>query len=649
MADTTLIYVDAGYVATDYIEEKPAYLGASLQAGTFTATAEAYVDQGGGYVINDYVDNGYVGEIIPAEATLTSQFNLTAEALKIQPGASLEAGAFTLTALNGRIRNSDSAMTAFNSTVYAGTRLRYSNATMSTSFTQTADNQRLRLGSNGIVRWDEIPVTGIQLYDETDITLDVIGTDPAPEFLQDFVFSMWVKSDNTQGGTVLSARGPASNEESVFRFNVQQGSMRVSWDTSAGNSNGWNTQLIMSGVDITEWHHYWVKCRRTVISGPLYRYTVELYVDGSLKDTNLVDISTLNGNVSDADDPITVGAYRYLNTYSEAFRGVLAQAWLSQDAFYGFDTVSDFYDGGWVDLGTDGTKGSTLNMPPDWYEPWDYPYTSRTNNADATNYPTRLLNPAPAIFTLTPIPTVTLALGESTLSTNFTITADNIRVRQVEATVNAEFTLGNLGGKLKGGTATLASEFTILPAPTSELFGEASLEAFANSTLDGFAGRVGDIDMVVSTAMSVTAYDFTKAETAVSSEFTTNIVATALIPIKGEVLTAGEFVILADPDVIRGDTVALTVVSTLTPTALRIFDNSISLSALAFAILAGRIIEFRDENTLTVARETGRLLVDWENRLFNIEVENRINTTIRETRSIIVEPESGILLLDEEQ
>lgn len=653
MADSILKYVVDGYVATDYVDEYNAYEGASLQAGSFAIAATAYVDQGGGYVINDYIAPDYVGEIVSADATLTSQFTLSADSIKLRPGVSLKAGSFAVTADAGRTRPGQSAMSAFNATVYAGTRLRYADATMSTLFTSDQTALRIRPGSNGIVTWDEIPVTGIQLYDETDISLDVIGLDSSPDMIQDFVFSVWAKSDKLNGiaqsGTILSARGTAANEESAFKLRLSGSGLNVSWSTSAGNTNGWSTLLTMSGVDTTEWHHYWVKCRRTTIAGPLYRYIVELYVDGSLQATNNVDISTLNGDPANTQDPITVGAYRNLDTYSDTYRGVLAQAWLSTDSVSGFDVVSDFYDAGWVDLGSDGTKSSTLTMPPDWYEPWDYPYTTRTNNADATNYPTRLLNPAPSIFTVTAVATVSLVLGQATLSSEFAQTAETVRLRPGDSALTAQVTLDNLGGRLETASALLASEFTILPAPTTELFGEASLSALASTTLAAFAGKVGDIDIVTTTTMSATAYDFTKAEAAVSSEFTTNIVATALIPVKGNMVTDAFAQVSADAVVKRGGLSVLTAVSTLTPTAVRIFDSTIAMQALAVTLSAGRLIEFRDENTLIVEAETRSLLVNWEDRLFKVAKENRINTTIRETTTVVVEPENGVLLLDEEQ
>lgn len=713
MADTILKYVADGYVATDYTEEYTAFEGASVKLGSFTITAEAYVDQGGGYVINDYVDPNYVGytqalaglnsefqtqiqslrlrpgdSTLAAESTLsstalrlrdaladlslvaaltadgdsissgiltaTSTSQITADADVIRYGSSIDFGLFTVQAQGGIISDSGADLTAFNTALYAGTRMRFADSAMTATTQSTQSGGIIKQGTNGIVSWPEIPVTGIHV-NEDDVTVNYYpGTDPDPETLQEGVFSVWARADDglasgLTGGTIFSARGDQSNTESAFRFRLLPATFEVSYYYSAGVTGGWSTTLSFSGVNIKEWHHYWITIQRQIIAGPLFQYTIKLYIDGVLKDTNTETRSTLDVKIN-AVSPASVGVNRVLNNYSDRFEGTLAQLWFAE-TYVGFgmavDTVNEFYNGGWVDLGTDGTAGGTVQQPV-YYEPFDYPYTTRTGGADATNYPVELLNPAPAIFTVSAIGDNVIG-GAVTMSSAFTSTADGLKVQAGACDLNSESNLTATALRIHSGVASLNTAFTLTPAPTSELSAEASLEAFAFSIVIATTELLGQATMAVSTSVTATAYDFTKAEATLSALASTNLVANALIPEKGNVVTQANFTADITGHAVRGDNPTLQAESNLTSTALRIFDGVISMSALAFAISAGRKIEFNDNYTLIVARESGVLLVNSENRLFEVARETRINTVQNETRITQVEAETGLLLVDEEQ
>lgn len=682
MADTILKYVADGYVATDYTDEYGAYEGESLKAGSFSITAEAYVDQGAGYVINDYVDVNYVGAVVFGEATLASEFSQSTQGVKVF-GATAELNAFntqltagtkvfgsaavlasevSLQAQASQTFSAEADLSAFNTTVYAGTRLRYADAELNLTSNMTSDGGRVRFGRNVYYTSDYIPYTGIYV-NENDVTLSYYpGTDPTPELIFNSVLAFWARADGN-GGTIISAVGSASNvHESAFRFALYPGQFRVSYFYSAGSTGGFTHNIPFSTLDvnITRWHHYWLKVRSGITGPGIRTFYTDLWIDGTYNSTTSFTDSSAELEIS-ALDPASVGVYKRYDSsgtgsviYEDRFEGIIAQLYLTDEASPASNFPTDIYDDGFVDLGTSGNKGGAIRQPV-YYEPYDYGavgdyFTNRSGGVDSNNLPDPIIDPGATLaeFTIAGIGGNVFG-GEVDVTAQASLTAQARKTQQGSADLTATASVSAQSLRIQPGNVVALAEATVDLQAEITAYGQATLSGLAFTAIIATIEVQGDSAMSVETALSATAYDFTKAQSSMSSQATISGVATALIPTKGNVLTAGEFAVLADSDVIRGGQCLLA--TALSVSALSIRNRAASSNLLAFAttLSAGRTIEFQDANTLTVARETGKLLVDYETRLFRVEQENRINTTNRETRTITVESEIGSLLVDEER
>lgn len=455
----------------------------------------------------------------------------------------------------------------------------------------------------------------------------------------------------------------------------------------------------------TEWHHFlWhftqfndtVGIRQVVT-------TANVYIDGTR--VGAYSSTAEEGTSAYITEPLFIGVRKQqigndppLNLMREEtlWEGDIKQIWIGFDSLggnvvggtYNFN-IQDFYRDGLVDLGQYG-RGLTENLPqPMVYEPLDY-YTLPTSiGSDLTAH----------LFTNTASQTGTITTFDSSwlpedasrgLDSKFTFTASGDNIKNVTADLTSEFTFNSVGYYAYFGdavlsaqadftataydftkaSATLDSQADLTLQPGNALrSAQASFQSAMSAVLVAQPTRDGDIDLdseFTLTADATTAqlgravldseftfaaqsYEFTKASAAFSASATLTAEGRLEERERGNLLSGMEFALSATPSRTRPGVNDLQSNLTLAiepGNALR--RGTVAMSAFAFALSAGKLVDFQDENFINPSQETGILQVFAESTLLLVEAYNGLNTVLvsdgLEQTVLAVDEETTVLL-----
>jgi hypothetical protein len=438
------------------------------------------------YLEPDYVDSGYVGNVVFAEADLIVTASASVQPFRILQFAQSLSVVATVNNFGGRLPTASADLDAFNTVITAAGRIGNGTVLMEATATVTALGGKLKSASvnNYLQLENPTPYLGVYLPNNTTQRTELFsqeyirgadvvqGVDDLDWGTDDVAISFYAQRFTAEGGTVFSSDGRANNQELAIQLSLTNNSISLRQNYSAGLTGGFNLSLTFSPIANNEWHHYYIRTgnRELFIDG-----VSQGQLTGTSNSDGLRGLDGLSLGVKRARG-VTIGLGGTIvpfTAYSEPIDGVISQLWIGPFSATGVAaTIEDFYlfnnegnlDVAFQDLGADGKK-SNLIPQPFYYETFDYvddAYGELVANA---------LTPPEQSYSI---------IGPTAVAT-LNVIGDNISFTQ----------------------ADLAAEFTTMAVAGQSLVENAALN--------------------VSATFTATPYDFTKASSAVNS--TTEFVA----------------------------------------------------------------------------------------------------------------------------
>ena len=672
-----------------------------------------------------------------ATASLTSAVTSTTLGVKVFGALSSITSTASVSVLASVIRSATVALSAFNTVVSAGGRIRPAVDLTAIQAILTASASMIRHGIS-IYQDPEAP-TGI-VVDGThqtaipgfyppiggDFTNNGI-TNETPLAITDIAF--WIKNTSAQviwSSTLIDGYASSPYTAYVFSYTGSGFSLVTKYVTSYGVDNNYptvTTTLTWGGSLGAGWNHIYLHIRNNAN---------ELYINGQSQGAG----SGVSPGAFQLSQPIILGAeqritgdpggsqrtYDYINTSSDfeiaqfwAGRAVVSPASVATPgAFYNTTSMSGSL--GYYNLGADGHDGFNTTFDKVYfYSEFNYPYANDrldTAGSRPTQYGANTLS--------------TTATSDQTFIPGWTARTATTFADDLIPYYPARFRFFTQGGLLKPGQLTANSDFVFSAASydftkasaalisTLTITANLNYSKIAVSTLTSSLTLLATltklqsstVDIISESTFSATAYDFTKASTAISTAFTLSADPDEISG--GILLSLGSFGLTSNGNAIRG--ARTTVISVLTftanaadknmgladlftaftisatprvvlpvrpeamtmsaafsvsPTSNRFRDSLVPLaSAWTFAngvtraiksgvvtmsafdtvLSAGKIVEFLAENTIVVTEEQRRLRVALESTVLLVQMSNGVNTITAEPTDIVVPQEQGVLL-----
>jgi hypothetical protein len=460
----------------------------------------------------------------------------------------------------------------------------------------------------------------------------------------------------------------------------------------------------------TDWHQYVIQYQGTIPNA-----TWRLWIDGVSQGNQSYAAAGLsefekNRPTFGENSWVTLGGNLTLNQtgyYDEAATQDtnidFAQLWVGEvatvyaggggyDGDYrptGFD-ITEFYDGGYVDLGTSG-RGEFNQLPTPYVyntltSPWTgveyYNSTPGTQGAElALTIPTGEVNTELTVegaivlvlsanltstSTLTALGSYRIAQSAALVST-FTETVTASRTRTVASAQSAQFTQSSTGartrnlvadlstqaivtaitGYIKPLPADLSSEFTLACEPTEILAIQGSAALTAQFTVSAQVNERQGFTITPSSEFSLACDATVKPPIRITADLTSTVTVTAtLTRVQAFSVTLNSlFTVTVDTTKIKGVIANLSSNSTVTVLAGRRIQGAANLQVQAFELTQGDILNFAPELTLYVTQETRIRKVLPENRLYSIDSESRTRKVIAESRVITIEPQTEVNII----
>ena len=495
------------------------------------------------------------------------------------------------------------------------------------------------------------------------------------------VISIWAQETTAQTrSTIWSSHGfdePFVGRVQLLRLEiVNDDDLRLSYDYS-GIVYNWLWESVVPGDGL--WHQYVIAYRgsQQIPGTDNYFKIFELFIDGVSQGTKSTIYNSNFAFNTDALGNIFLGqtVNGAFQPITDSFIGNLAQIWGGYDITVYADPalnytvdqiVSRLNNTGPVDLGSDGTLGGLLPTPR-FYSQLKTTSASLTTGQAPTEY--LQLPDMAARFTVTGrFIGVFLYTASLSVDTTQAVTITRIQSTPAQLSVNADLQ-AQLTGEVAG-QAQLSATATITVAISKTTGYTAALDAGFTETAvigrreSGLAALTDDFDLFADYLVIAP----TRAEAALSSEFTMAITATSFT--EATVFNLGEFAVTADITVIPPirTTAAMTVTAAITVTigtieqfaaltqssgtltcapvkttdleqdlaatatadiaGFKYTGAVVSITALHSTLIAGDVINIDPFLTLIIEPETRILTVTQESRQLSIESE---------TRSLIIE------------
>jgi len=549
-------------------------------------------------------------------------------------------------------------MLAFDTVVSVSARIRSNPADLISRFALSATGTRLRQASTNTIDYynsHQFPISGVKVNGSGTLGYTnyqiIVGDDASfsgHNFYDGTTFSFYAKSDNSAGGTVFGFVGSGANQ---LYGSIQVRLSDNSLQFAKPYGGGYFTWAV---PDIRELHHYyihigawnWPKANtadRIVV--------VDVWVDG-------IQISQQSYYTGDPTNPFyTIPDTFTLGNFNgaDAFYGTIAQLWVGYNSPFG--GLKDYTPNTYETFGTYGSGGAA-GVTPSYYAE----YANSTGDLNTINV-FKISYPLQGNFTFT-------AQGDNTVfaqsfsTARFSLSATCVRTKPATFTTAARFTATVNPYNFTKAQTALISRFTATVNAYDFTKAQTALTSrTAVSATCGFL-RNKTATLLSRASMAVTAIKQNSGQTTASSAF--NMQATSRIStlinaditarftleaegrlqarVRATADLSAKLTLSVTPKVTRRVQSAVTTRASLVAQCVVIRAGQIQMSALAFQLSAGRIIEFLRENTILVAQEQRLLLTALESTVLLVQMSNGVNTITAEPRSTLVPQEQGVLL-----
>lgn len=539
-------------------------------------------------------------------------------------------------------------------------------SSQSAEFTQSATATRIQ-------EYAGLTISGVLVDQPFTYVDDLLNTTINADMGPGAVISIWARkssTDNTEGTLIYFGTGPIDYLALSY---INSTSIRLdgsSFDGVMGvQSATWSAGIAHD----TNWHHYFIIIRDRYADGNALspqtpnRLNIQLFVDGvnrgirtpqSFTDQDLTSPIRLGSSYNSDGAPTEQGTY-------SRFYGDMAQLWIGRFSDYRSATVTDFYNNGFVDLGSDGTLGGLLPAP-DAYDSMNEPYSIRLIPASGDSItPATVPLPAPdmsarficsaqaqsvqvvaaqlsssAALTaqltstnqgsvdLTAIATLSAATAvnkpysvDLSASADISIVTGNI-VSAVSS-ISTEFTQTTAIEVIRSESATISSEFSVLAV--TGVLGSAVANLSAQAQLTVSADRVKDVFIGVDSSCATVA---SAQKTAV---FTATEAITTAVNVSVDKIQATRADLLSDfavsTNAVKTARVSgtNTIVATVSAQPRKLVGVSANFTAFNSVLTAGRIIHLDSYNTYVIPTETRIYRITEETRIYSINPESRVN------------------------
>lgn len=472
------------------------------------------------------------------------------------------------------------------------------------------------------------------------------------------VMSFWMRKDQFDNfgyiwNGYLDRSFPAGNYLEIYYLNKQ---LVFASSTLTAPNSGVEFNFDNAIDDDNEWHHYAIVIRNWSGAFP-GNFRANLYRDGVLITNDYVTGPSSYGHY---------GRWYRDNRIGYQSKISLAQLWVgplysgSQTDEQVLALLENFYDSGYVNLGTGVVNGYT----PGIYELFQSPFSNKitSNGADLSTFRGDL--PLSGIFGQFRLTGESVTVLEITVNAESasTLTASMFRTRPGLAALTSTATITAVGAKTVGVSASLNTTATISLISQRVRYADSALNSTATVAATAFRVQQTASALNSTATQTATADDRTRSQTAaLNSQFTV----TARIDDRNRdaiALQAGTFTVNLDYLVIRAIGSAMTATFTQTADAQKVvvatgnFTAQVTIDSTVFRVLIGQanlqvngftltqgdILNFDPCRDIRVEEETRQARILLESRLLIVDSETRQLKVPQETRVLRVDFETRV-------